>query len=205
MKKLLLTTAAIALLAASPAVAATTCAIGGQAGLSVSSLDVEAGGIPIADLSAQGLSGGVIGNCDYQFPNSPFSLGVFADYTWHQGDFELLGFEVFDVGSQWSVGGRVGYRIVEPVMVYGLAAYTELELDGKSGIDVDPDFGGWSFGGGVEIGKSDGVIIGAEYRYSQYKSEIEDFANLDPAVHTVMVTAKYSFSLGLDAVQADLN
>lgn len=205
MKKALLAGAMALGLLASPALASeptpvssgiASCYVGGHAGLAVSGLDVDVNGLTVADLSAQGLSGGVRGGCDWLMSrSSPIVLGVWGDYTWHQGDFELLGFEVFDVGSQWAVGGRVGYKLFDPLMVYVLAGYTELELDGGDGIDVDPDFGGWTLGGGVEMGVVDGVIIGAEYRYSNYSSELEDFVDLDPTVHQFMVTAKYAFSV----------
>lgn len=198
--KRLASLAAVLMLSAAPAYA-TDCYIGGKLGASASGLEVEADGFKIADLSADGFSGGVVGGCDVKLPDTPLVVGLWGDYVWHGGEFDFAGVDLLDLKNQWAIGGRAGLEVVPGALVYGLLGYTELELDGSAEIDIDPDFGGWVMGGGVEFGGSDGFVFGAEYRYSRFKSEVEDFVDLEPSIHSIMLVGKYKFKFAAPAAK----
>jgi hypothetical protein len=93
---------------------------------------------PVA-FGADGTQIGVAAGCDYQVDR--FVLGAFAGYDW----------KTFDVGASeidattLSFGARAGVLLNPDTLAYGLLAYTNSEVD-----DLDDDFDGVAFGGGLE-------------------------------------------------------
>lgn len=144
-------------------------------------------------------------------------VGVFADYDFSEssndsvstafvgpgltvGDFFDWGADPVDIGTvsmnietgdTWSVGGRVGFLVSPKVLIYGLAGYTQTEVDanlavtyandednlvyadiaGKTvthSVNLSDEVHGYFVGAGGEIQFSDKWSIKAEYRYTDH-------------------------------------
>lgn len=107
-----------------------------------------------------------------------FTFGVNAGYDFAIGERVIAGATVEyqdstedgfsrDLSATARVGGRVGDR----VLIYGLAGYTNLRV---VGINLD----GVRVGAGVEVAANRNVYVNAEYRYSNYELGADGFQTL---------------------------
>lgn len=89
-----------------------------------------------------------------------------------------------DRDNVWTVGGRIGFLATERILIYGLAGYSQLNLDGElsaqfgdptleaapahAGMKIDKWVGGYTVGGGIEAKLEQRVSLKLEYRYSAF-------------------------------------
>lgn len=213
MKKLLLTSAALSLLAA-PAFAAdaviyepTPAApiapvvydwsgfyVGAQGGYVWTNLDLPSG------FGDEDFDGGTLGlHAGFNAQNGNLVYGIEADvnYTWNSNDYLVSGFDV-EVGTDWaaSVRGRLGYAL-DRTLIYGTAglAITNGYVDVSGVGDESETFTGWTVGAGVEHAFTDNWTARIEYRYSDYGSEDFGlgFGDFDLTEHAVRVGVSYRF------------
>lgn len=206
-----------ALLFASPASAGWTgCYVGAHGGLAAGNLNTDltvvgAGSLLNVDgFSATGSEYGLQVGCDYQM--NQFVLGAFADYSWYNADFSitspLLGASLATTGldTSWSIGGRAGFIVNKSTLIYGLVAWSQMEMKPINvlmGAALLPlgSTDGISVGGGIETELMPNVRLKLEYRYTQYDKItapiIPTFLNLDvePDVHSVRLGISYAFTV----------
>jgi opacity protein-like surface antigen len=137
---------------------------------------------PVA-FGADGTQIGVAAGCDYQVDR--FVLGAFAGYDW----------KTFDVGASeidattLSFGARAGVLLNPDTLAYGLLAYTNSEVD-----DLDDDFDGLAFGGGLEtvVSRNRGgfLTLKGEARRIDHDTGVDD---LDATETTVTAGLAYHF------------
>ena len=197
----------------------TGCWAGASAGMAA--MDTKAGlsaPAPTGTLiSIEGLSatGGLLtvdGGCDVQLKDSKFVFGVFGGYGWYK-DAEwttsipsgpLTVTTALD--KEWSVGARAGFTPHQNTLIYGLLAYTEMDMKaftvsgaatGSLGL---PTFTGWQVGGGVEHRISGPLSLKMEYRYSKLDEEHVAIpggggimVDIEPSVHTARAALVYRF------------
>jgi opacity protein-like surface antigen len=123
-----------------------------------------------------------------------FLIGAFADYDFY-GDSDISFSKSKFYGKDsltgsvdrdhiWSVGGRLGFLVTPRVLFYGLAAYSQMSLDGSLNakfhdpywkgnptnlsLRVDDNVGGYSVGGGVEAKLDRRLSLKIEYRFSHF-------------------------------------
>lgn len=202
---------------AAPASAGWTgCYIGAHGGMVASNLntDLTATGfgsiINIDGLSASGSMYGVHAGCDYQM--GKFVLGVFGDYDWYNADFNvsspLGGFNLATTGldKSWSLGGRAGMLVTPGTLVYGLVAWSQLDMNpivvlgGAASLALGST-DGVSLGGGIETVLMPNVRLKLEYRYTMYDKIVAPIGpglslDMEPDVHTVRLGISYAFNLG---------
>lgn len=87
----------------------------------------------------------------------------------------------------WTIGGRVGFLVTPRILVYGLAGFSRMNLDGNVnvffkdpfrygshsnhtnlGLSVDETVDGWTAGGGLEAKLDKRLSLKIEYRYSNF-------------------------------------
>jgi outer membrane immunogenic protein len=89
-----------------------------------------------------------------------------------------------DRDTVWTIGGRLGFLATERILIYGLAGYSQLNLDGELsaqfgdpavrtapahiGMNIDKWVGGYTVGGGIEAKLEQRVSLKLEYRYSAF-------------------------------------
>lgn len=121
-----------------------------------------------------------------------FLVGAFADFDFYR-DADAT-FSDIDGGNwlsgkverdhMWTVGGRLGYLVTPRILVYGLAGYSQMKLDGSLIAHFDDPWGkgkdshinmsvkdrvdGWVLGGGLEAKLEKRLSLKLEYRYSQF-------------------------------------
>ena len=118
-------------------------------------------------------------------------VGATVEYV----DSEALNGTISGRNAEVSVIGRVGYKLSENVLAYGLVGYSAL-LKQNENTTVKKDRNGNRYGAGLEYAVSDNVYAGAEYRYSDYERgdqmnrsvEVQEDEN-----HAVMLTVGYRF------------
>lgn len=199
-----------------PAHAGVSCYGGVTAGYSVAnteaSLDAIGGGpagiVSIDGLAAEGGSGGLLAGCDYRIQR--FVIGAWGDYSWHNADFEvgssLIGASILEASleRQWSAGGRLGAFVSDSTLVYGLVGFTRAEFGDITSPALGaslavPEMDGIVYGGGIEVDIGSGLILGAEYRYTDLDAESIGLIpgalalNLDPDIHSARAVLKYRF------------
>jgi opacity protein-like surface antigen len=88
----------------------------------------------------------------------------------------------FEIDNVWTVGGRIGYLVHPQFLLYGLAGYSQLEMDGNLGVvinepgraphalalAVDDHLDGYTLGAGGELGLHRNLSLKVEYRFSQF-------------------------------------
>lgn len=102
----------------------------------------------------------------------------------------IVGTVNIDYGTMWSVGGRAGYLVSPTWLIYGLVAYSEVNVDVSAHmIDPFPLNGGFrgdqptnvnfdidkltgvTVGGGTEFQISKNLHFKLEYRYTEFEGE----------------------------------
>lgn len=121
-----------------------------------------------------------------------FLIGAFADFDFindsdltfsNKSPSKSLTGEI-ERENMWTVGGRFGFLATPRILVYGLAGFSRMSLDGdvtayikdplhkgnhtNLGLSVDEDVDGWTVGGGVEAKLEKRLSLKLEYRYSQF-------------------------------------
>jgi outer membrane immunogenic protein len=131
---------------------------------------------------------------DYQFEDSPFVIGILANYDFNgnsdaQADHSIFtpigpGFAInsqvkAELDDSWFLGGRLGFVFNNDTLIYGLGGYTW--IDGKvdashvlniNGTDVGGTAGnedgavdGWTIGAGIEHLITENLSLKVEYRH----------------------------------------
>lgn len=182
-----------------------SCYGGGQLGYAMSNTSVDLfvpqGTILGLDgIGASGMEFSIKGGCDANLGGGVIA-GLFADYTWHNdhtASVTFFGTEA-DVGgfdTQWSIGGRLGYEVLDSAMIYALVAYTEADTEGLINQAIS-EFTGVSLGGGVELELGAGFVGSLEYRYTDFENErlpvLGANLNIDPDMHSVRAGLSYKF------------
>lgn len=114
-----------------------------------------------------------------------FLIGAFADFDFYKDadltfsdkkGYKSLNGKV-EKDNIWTVGGRLGYLVTPRVLVYGLAGFSRMSLEGKLDahfgpanipLSIDENVDGWTVGGGVETKLDQRVSLKLEYRYSEF-------------------------------------
>ena len=108
-------------------------------------------------------------------------LGAFADFDLYDSDggFHFAdGHGSADLDWVWHVGGRLGALIKPRILLYGVAGYTQANLDGaiwiKDGptLHQDDHLDGWFVGGGTEVKVHHRIALKFEYRYADYGNSL---------------------------------
>ena len=119
--------------------------------------------------------GAAIGLADRDFGgDDAFTYGINAGYDANLGsavvggtvEYQESGADGF--GRDLSVVGRVGTQISNNALFYGLAGYTNFNVEG-----TDADLDGYRLGLGVEVATDSKVYGQVEYRYSNYEYDVE--------------------------------
>ena len=131
--------------------------------------------------------GAVIGFADDDFAGTEaFTYGLNIGYDFDLGGLvaggtlEWQDSEEDGVGRDLSAVARLGGKVGENALIYGLAGYTNLSAEG-TGIELD----GYRVGAGVEVAFTDNVFANVEYRYSNYE--------LDAETHQMVVGLGFRF------------
>jgi outer membrane immunogenic protein len=104
-----------------------------------------------------------------------------------------------DQQYNYDIVGRIGFKLNESAMLYGLAGYSRAHFDVSSsaaGSVYDWDANGYVLGAGIETALTDHVFAGLEYRYRQYEDQDilgAGVASVAPSMHTGQLNIKYKF------------
>ena len=109
----------------------------------------------------------------------------------------FVGIVETETGNSWSVGGRIGYLVSPTWLIYGLAAYSETNVELSASMK-DPfagglafaggqptnarfktDISGVTFGGGTEFQIAKNLHIKFEYRYTDFDSKSLSFSKTE--------------------------
>jgi outer membrane immunogenic protein len=144
-------------------------------------------GLDSVEAESEGVSGseedvliGITAGYDYEMA-SGLVVGLEAEYT--DSSVSLTATDVDVEGDRLSakagrdlyIGGRIGFRPADFVMLYAKGGYTNTSLeieydDGTVEVTTEDSFGGYRLGAGGEFSLSDDYAIRLEYRYSDYGS-----------------------------------
>lgn len=132
---------------------------------------------------------------DYQFDNSPFVIGILANYDFNgnnDASASSSSFVDFDpplisldnsveaeLDDSWFLGGRLGFVFNENTLLYGLGGYTwvdgkvnadhALNIEGNelAGVHASEDgaVDGWTIGAGIEHLITENLSLKVEYRH----------------------------------------
>lgn len=95
-------------------------------------------------------------NVGYDRAYGKVIAGVTAEYQ----ESEERGF-----GRDLSIAARLGTKVTDAALVYGLVGYTNQEVYGEGSIKLD----GVRFGAGAEVAFNERLFGNVEYRYSNYE------------------------------------
>lgn len=114
-------------------------------------------------------------------------IGAFADIDFYKdADLSISGYSRsgtlsgrIERDNIWTIGGRIGFLATERILIYGLAGYSQLHLDGeltaqfanqKSSLEMDIDkwVDGYTLGAGFEAKLDKRLSLKLEYRYSAF-------------------------------------
>ena len=198
--------------------------VGAQAGYSLGSDTTRelltAGRTPLGvqfNYHPESVVGGVHAGFNYQMGSIVLGVEGDVEYMNARGGFQDPSRvrSPFDPGGlvraqqdwQASVRARIGYAF-DRVMVYGTAgaAFTELDysyFNPLAGFGESGSFSktGWTVGGGVNYALTNNLILGVDYRYTDYgkfdyvaKSAFLGLtAEQSPTMHTVRASLAYKF------------
>jgi outer membrane immunogenic protein len=216
MKKLLVAATALSGLLALTGVAKAADAVvmetvydwtGGYVGLQGGYADVDIGidDSAIDDLDADGWFGGLYAGWNYQWDS--FVMGIEGDINLSdidgEADFSCEGDCNVSGDIDWfgSVRGRLGFAMDQfLIFATGGVAFTEvdteLEFPGGDGSD-DPNYTGWTLGGGIEFASWENTLVRLEYRYYDFGTEEIDIfgsdVDIDKEMHTVSLGVAWKF------------
>jgi outer membrane immunogenic protein len=119
--------------------------------------------------------GATIGFADDDFAGTEaFTYGVNAGYDFDLGKLVVGGTVEYQDSSEDGVGrdisatARLGGKVGERVLIYGLAGYTNLGVE-----DTNIELDGFRVGAGVEVAITPHVYGQVEYRYSNYELDVD--------------------------------
>ncbi len=165
-------------------------------------------------IGAEGIGGELQVGYDHEFSNgivagvqADIGLGTLATtLDVNAPTVPLFVDGAIDQEYQWSVIGRLGYKVTPRTMIFALGGYTQQHydvngtisdgVDTVSGSLLDFDTSGFVVGGGIETAVTDKLFVGLEYRYAQ---TLETFdigiaeVELSPSSHSGLLTVKYKF------------
>ena len=181
----------------------TGCHLGVGIGMGAVSTDVSSKYIGVNGLGDQGaIWGGMVG-CDYEMPDTPLIIGVFADYTWLDMNSTVTpGIGSLSYDGQYTVGGRIGTLLTPRTFGYLLVGYSEMDSSAKIlGKNLAlSDFSGYAVGGGLETDLGSNLRLGLEGRWYEYDSQSAKIygkrIDFDPDVQTVKLNLKWQFWSG---------
>ncbi len=179
MKKIvILTAAAAAGLAASPALAQDTRApgglyvgaLGGLEGIDVESTDGSA--TATADSAVYGINGGYDLSLGSAFVGVEGELSTSDSSTRFPSSFAGAR-DGLEANGQYYIGVRAGVGLTEGIAAYGKAGYTSLDTKAftSSGTlsELEDNAGGVRFGGGLQFQLPGPLEARVEYRHSRYR------------------------------------
>ncbi|RWX62280.1 porin family protein [Mesorhizobium sp. M4B.F.Ca.ET.089.01.1.1] len=171
-----------------------------QAGYGWGRADMSSsGGAPFS--ASPDLDGGFIGGHVaglWQFDQAV--LGAVADlnYSSVDGAADLGLGDSAGAELKWfgSVDAKAGYAM-DRVLVYGIGgiAFAGIEASRNGVADTRTEVG-WTLGAGVDYALTDKFVVGAQYRYFDFRSEhfdIPDDRDQDVKLHTLGVNLSYKF------------
>ncbi|WID98791.1 porin family protein [Bosea vestrisii] len=189
--------------------------LGGQVGYSWGSDRASefatAGRAPLGrsfDYSPSSFIGGARVGFNYQLGS--IVVGVEGDIEGvnaHEGKGDLGGTVRVRQDWQGSVRARLGYSL-DRIMVYatGGVAFTKLEYAYVSPLaglteTINSSRTGWTVGGGVDYAVTDNIILGVDYRYSDYgrfdhvglSAYLGRTVEHEPSAHAVRASLAYKF------------
>lgn len=119
--------------------------------------------------------GATVGFADDDFAGTEaFTYGINAGYDLSLGGviagatLEYQDSSEDGIGRDLSAVARLGTTVGKSALLYGLAGYTNLGVEG-TGVELD----GVRVGAGVEVALSGNVYGNVEYRYSDYEFDID--------------------------------
>ena len=133
------------------------------------------GGYAWNDKATSNITGGAGGlHVGYNLQLSSFVVGVEADYSWsaaEERNFIPGSFITANTDGMWSVRSRLGWLIVDSVLVYGTVGYGGFDVHvsgqyttafGPVGFTGSSTFDGVVFGGGAEVMITRNLLARAE-------------------------------------------
>lgn len=176
---------------------------GVHGGMDLSSTKLSVPGAGSLDsLGGNGGAYGIHAGIDHQIAGTVLVLGIGGDYTWSDSDFRVnvTGLPTAlraGIDESWAAWGRVGIDTGR-VMPYVLAGYSEADASASVlGTSLGSvTMSGWLAGGGFEWAMSNGVFLGAEYRFTKFDTEklVPGVVHLDTERHEVRAALKYRFN-----------
>ncbi|MBX7457206.1 outer membrane beta-barrel protein [Qipengyuania sp. 1NDH17] len=144
------------------------------------------------DESIEGLAYGV--GAGYDFDAGGVVLGLEAEYVGSTGEVDVdggdpegFGLGTVSAGRDLYLGGRIGVKANDDLLVYAKGGYTNatfdvLSRDGDIEYRADIDTDGYRVGAGLEYALSGNTFAKVEYRYSNYSDAELDFEGDAPDV-----------------------
>jgi outer membrane immunogenic protein len=178
--------------------------IGANGGYGWSGASATVGGVTVDGGDLKGpFAGGQVG---YNFQSGMFVFGVEADGQWAniKESYSIVGLTFTDkINYFFTARGRLGVA-AQNVLFYGTGGYAHIGAkssvtDGITTLSVSGDRGGWTAGGGAEIGFGN-ASIKFEYLYIQTFDKDEIVFGVPVSwnvhVHTVKAGLNYRFGGG---------
>ena len=181
MRKILVTAALAAGLAATPALAQASApgglyvgAVGGYEGIEVEAADGSASAS--ADSAVYGVSAG------YDLSLGSAFVGVEGELSTSGGDTQFPSTftgarDSLDANGQYYVGARAGFALTPGIAAYGKIGYTSLSTKAFTSAgtlaELEDNAGGLRFGGGVQVALPGPLEGRLEYRRSRYKNVVD--------------------------------
>ncbi|RVC76219.1 porin family protein [Mesorhizobium sp. M4A.F.Ca.ET.022.05.2.1] len=157
------------------------------------------GGAPFS--ASPDLNGGFIGGHVaglWQFDQAVLGAQADLNYSSVDGAADLGLGDSAGAEIKWfgSVDAKAGYAM-DRVLVYGIGgiAFAGIEASRNGVADTRTDVG-WTLGAGVDFALTDKFVVGAQYRYYDFRSEhfdIPDDRDQDVKLHTLGVNLSYKF------------
>ncbi|RWD59061.1 MAG: porin family protein [Mesorhizobium sp.] len=171
-----------------------------QGGYGWGSSDMSStGGAPFSaspDLNDGFIGGHVAGL--WQFDQAVLGAQADLNYSSVNGAADLGLGDSAGAEIKWfgSVDAKAGYAM-DRVLVYGIGgiAFAGIEASRNGVADTRTDVG-WTLGAGVDFALTDKFVVGAQYRYYDFRSEhfdIPDDRDQDVKLHTLGVNLSYKF------------
>ena len=173
MRKFAIIAAAVAAVAAAPALAANS---GPYIGAGVTHDNLSSGGDTEGLLSLSGIGGTVFAGYDLPLSENTFAG---AEVTFDLAPAKL-GDDVdsFEADHKFGVSGRLGYNVSEGVALYGRVGYQRGRASTTvEGVKVSESRDGLLLGGGIEAAVSDSIAVRAQYSRTHFYPTAADKLN----------------------------